>query len=310
MPRSPNTSDWLMLAALTLLWGTSFMFTALALNAFSPLELVAARLVIAAAVLSVYLKVVGERLPRTLSGWIPIAIMSVLGTVLPFNLLAFAQLSLESAVTGILTAIVPLFVLTLAHFLVPGARLTVGKLGGFVLGFTGVALVIGPDAIGGVGSRDAVVAMLAVLVAAVSYSVNTIYARLKGLDKPAVLSAGMLLLASGMMSPALVPEQGLPALPPPVALASLAVLGLLSTGLATVVYFRLIQGPGPTFLSLINYLVPACAVLTGAVVLGETLSAWTIAGLCLILAGVAISEVGLGGLFSLAGRAVKKAAAA
>jgi drug/metabolite transporter (DMT)-like permease len=287
------------------------MFTALALDVFSPFELVAARVAIAAVVLTAYMALVGGRLPARLRDWLPLVIMSLLGVVLPFNLLAWAQLSIDSSVTGILTAIVPLMVLTLAHFLIPGARLTSNRLGGFVLGFAGVGLIIGPDALGGAQGRDALYAMLAVVAAAACYSINTIYARLRGLSDPAVLSAGMMLLASAMTLPALAPMPAeLQSLPPVLAMASLGVLGLLSTGLATVLYFRLIQGPGPTFLSLINYLVPACAVVTGAVVLDESPSSGMYAGLGLILIGIAISEFGVRNLYALAGRAIKKVATA
>ena len=172
-------------------------------------------------------------------------------------------------------------------------------------------MVIGPSALSAAQEVDALIAMLAVLAAAVSYSVNTVYARLRGLRNPAVLSAGMMLLASALTMPRAAPGLlAMSAEPSTLAFLALAALGLLSTGLATVLYFRLVQGPGPAFLSLINYLVPACAVLVGAVVLGESPSAWVYAGLCLILAGIAWSEFGPRELWLLAGRAVKKVATA
>ena len=311
MPRAPVGSDWLMLAALTLLWGTSFMLNEVALRAFTPLELVASRTLIAAIVLTLYMAATGNRLPNSFREWLPMAVMATLGTVVPFQLLAWAQLTIDSSVTGILTAIVPLFVLTLSHFFIPGVRLTANRLGGFVIGFVGVAVVIGPSALSAAQEFDALVAMLAVLVAAVSYSVNTVYARLRGLRNPAVLSAGMMVLATAFTMPRA--ASGLldwPAAPSILPYFALAALGLLSTGLATVLYFRLVQGPGPAFLSLINYLVPACAVVVGALVLGESPSGWVYGGLCLILAGIAWSEFGPSKLWSLAGRAVKKVAAA
>jgi len=311
MPRSPNFGDWLTLLALTLLWGTSFMFTELALASFTPTQLVAARVSIAAIVLGAYLVARGARLPRAPGDWLPLLVMSILGTVLPFHLLAWAQLTIDSSVAGVLTAIVPLLVLTLAHFFVPGIRFTANRLAGFAVGFAGVTLVIGPSAASALSESMPFVAMLAVLAAAVSYSINTVYARRLGTRNPAVLAAGMMLLSSLMTMPGAAPELAtLPVPPTGLAIVSLLVLGLLSTGLATLLYFRLVQGPGPTFVSGVNYLVPVCALATGAVVLGESPSAWVYAGLVLILVGIGLSEVGLARLRALAGRAVKKLAAA
>jgi drug/metabolite transporter (DMT)-like permease len=311
MPRSPTAADWLTLLALTLLWGTSFMFNELALASFSPMQLVASRVTIAAILLFGYLIARGGRLPRRLSDWAPLFVMSILGTVLPFHLLAWAQLTIDSSVTGVLTAVVPLFVLTLSHFFVPGIRFTANRLAGFAVGFLGVVIVIGPGAASALSESEPFVAMLAVLAAAVSYSINTVYARRLGASDPAVLAAGMMLMSSLLTMPRAAPELATLAVPPTgLAIVALLVLGLLSTGLATVLYFRLIHGPGPTFLSVVNYLVPVCALLAGALVLGETPSGWVYAGLVLILVGIGLSEIGVGRLRVLAGRAVKKVAAA
>ncbi len=106
------------------------------------------------------------------------------------------------------------------------------------------------------------------------------------------MSAGMLVIGSFLMLPGVVVDAPSLVMPTFAAGAGVAVLGVLSTGVATVLYFRLVQGPGPTFLSFVNYLVPAWAVLAGALILNESLSAWAYAGLALILAGIAISEAG------------------
>ncbi len=291
MPHKPNPANWASLLLLTALWGSAFMFNELALMSFSPAVLVSGRILLAVGCLLVMMRLSGVRLPRFGRGWFYLAAMAVLGTVLPFTLTAWAQQHIDSAVAGVLMAAMPLFVLTLAHFFVPGSRITLPRALGFVLGFCGVALLIGPDALRGLSGNTTLLGSLAVLAAALCYAVNTVLARRVAVSNPIGLAAGTMIVASIMSLPSAV--AGLPAtvLPPSgLAVVALLFLGLLSTGLATVMYFRLIQGPGPAFMSLVNYLVPGWAVIAGALVLGETLSVHVFLGLALILTGLAISE--------------------
>lgn len=290
MPRRANIGDWIALLALTVLWGSAFLFNELALASYSPAALVAGRVAIGAAAMWFYMRASGIRLPRTRSGWRPMAIMAVLGNLLPFLLVAWAQQHIDSAKAGVLMAIMPLFILTLAHFFVPGARLTVHKSLGFLIGFAGVVIVIGPDAASGLRNNISLWAAVAVLGAALSYAVNSIYARRLGAADPIQLSAGMLIVASLVSVPYAAASPGAVMSPTITATVALLILGLLSTGVATILYFRLIQGPGPTFLSLVNYLVPGWAVLAGAWFLGESLSLSAYIGLALILSGIAVSE--------------------
>jgi drug/metabolite transporter (DMT)-like permease len=196
-------------------------------------------------------------------------------------------------------AVMPLFVLTLAHFLLPGSRLTPYRIAGFAVGFSGVVIIIGPEALSGLSDNSTLWGALAVLAAALSYAFNSIYARRLGATDPVQLSAGMLVAASLLSLPVAAFDVSGIVSPGIAATASLAVLGLLSTGLATLLYFRLVQGPGPAFLSFVNYLVPPCAILAGALFLGETVSTSVYAGLAFILAGIALSELGarFNGLF-------------
>ena len=292
MPRKPHFADWVALFALTLLWGTAFLFNELALASFPPSVLVAGRILIATAVLLVFMTASGIRLPTSARAWMPMLVMAVLGNALPFHLIAWAQQHIDSSLAGILMSVMPLFVLTLAHFFLPGSKLTPSRIVAFVVGFAGVVVVIGPDAFGGINENMALWGAIAVLGAAFSYSVSSIYARRLGASNPVQLSAGMLLVASLITLPAAGFDVSSVVSPSVGAVASLAVLGLLSTGLATLLYFRLVQGPGPAFLSLVNYLVPGCAVIAGAVFLGEAVSSSVYAGMALILLGIALSELG------------------
>ena len=292
MPRAPHAGDWLSLLALTVLWGSAFFFNELALASFTPSVLVAGRIVIATVLIYGYLRLTGETLPRAGRAWFPIVVLAVFGNVLPFHLIARAQLHITSSLAGILMAVMPLFVLTLAHFFVPGARLTASRLAGFFVGFAGVTVIIGPEFLRGLAGNTALLGTIAALGAALSYSISTIYARRLGAGDPVRRAAGMLIVASILATPAALLELPAIAVPGLASVAALIVLGLLATGFATLLYFRLVQGPGPTFLSFVNYLVPAWAVIAGALLLDEALSTSVFLGLALILSGIGLSEFG------------------
>ncbi|MBT8078149.1 MAG: DMT family transporter [Gammaproteobacteria bacterium] len=292
MPRAAGFGDWISLLALTLLWGSAFMFNELALASFPPAVLVSGRIVIATLLIYGYLRMSGKTLPGPGRAWLPMVVMAVFANVLPFHLIAWAQQHIDSSLAGILMAVMPLFVLTLAHFFVPGARLTPFRVAGFVIGFAGVVVVIGPGYVQGLDGNMAFWGALAALGAALSYSVSTVYARRLGPGDPLRRSAGMLIVASVLSAPAALLDLSTVTKPGIGAVVALVVLGLLATGFATLLYFRLVQGPGPTFISLVNYLLPAWAVIAGAVFLDESLSSSLYAGLFLILAGIGISELG------------------
>ena len=292
MPRAPHAGDWISLFALTALWGTAFLMNEVALASFAPSVLVAGRIIIAAAVIVGYLRITGDSLPPPGRAWWPMVVLALFGNVLPFHLVVWSQQHIDSSLAGVLMAVMPLFVLTLAHFFVPGARLTPYRAVGFVIGFTGVVVIIGPDFANGFDGNVAFWGAIAVLGAALSYSISTIYARRLGAGDPVRRSAGMLIVASLMSLPAAavdIPGINTPSIGSAVALG---ILGLLATGFATLLYFRLVQGPGPTFLSLVNYVVPAWAVVAGAVFLDESLSLSVFLGMALILCGIALSEIG------------------
>ena len=268
------------------------MLNEIALASLTPSVLVAGRLLIAAALICGYLVLTGGSLPAPGRAWWPMFVLAVFGNVLPFHLVAWSQQHIDSSLAGILMAVMPLFVLTLAHFLVPGARMTVSRAAGFVLGFAGVVVIIGPDFARGFDGNLALWGAIGALGAALSYSISTIYARMLGAGDPVRRAASVLIVASAMSLPAAavnLPEIAATSIG---AIAALGILGLLSTGFATLLYFRLVQGPGPTFLSLVNYLVPAWAVIAGALFLDESLSLSVFFGLVLILSGIALSEIG------------------
>ena len=151
-PRPPNAGDWLRLFGLTVCWGTAFLFNELALRAFNPDVIVAARIALGAALLCGYARLTSTALPTTLRAWQPMLVTALFGVLVPFYLTVWAQLHLESATTAVLMSVMPLMVMTLAHCFVPGERLSAAKLAGFLVGFSGIVLVFGPDLAGSTGS--------------------------------------------------------------------------------------------------------------------------------------------------------------
>jgi drug/metabolite transporter (DMT)-like permease len=289
-PRQPGIADWVMLWSLVALWGSAFLLIAVALKGYSPLSISTGRLIIGAAVLMLIVVLTGRRIPREWASWGRFVLMALVGNALPFFLVSWGQQGIPSGLAGILMAVMPLVVLALAHFLVPGERMSPRRVLGFVAGFAGIVILLGPQT-GSLSGTSGLAYPLAVLGAAVCYGLNVIIARRSPSMDPVVVSASVLLLAA-MISAAAWLATGDPgrAHPGPAPRLALLALGAFCTGLATVLYYRIVNAAGATFLSLINYLIPVWAVGVGALFLGERLPPSAFAGLAMILGGIVISQ--------------------
>lgn len=288
----PSPGDWLLLGALTATWGSSFLFTKLALAALTFGQVVSARLVLGALILVPLALLLRRRWPRGLRPWVFFGLIALIGNLLPFSLIAWGQRTIDSGLAGILMAIMPLATLGLAHLFVPGERLTRWRLGGFLTGFSGVVVLVGPEALLAIGGADGPLwPMLSVLAGALCYGVSSILARLQPARDALSTAAAVLTLAALGSLPI-----GLDApLPDPAALAPLIILAVLflgwvSTAIGMILYFRLIRSAGPGFTSQLNYLIPLWAVVIGIVFLGEQPNASHLAGLLLILLGVLVAR--------------------
>lgn len=287
---------WLLLLALVAMWGSSFMLTKVAVSAIPPSIVVAGRLGIAAVLLFGALIIAGRRLPGWGRHWFFFIAMALIGNCIPFWLISWGQQGIDSGLAGILMAIMPLITLVLAHLFVEGESLNRFKVVGFLIGFCGIVILVGPEAaveFGGGGS--ALVSELAVLAGAVCYGVATIVARRRPKSDALVAASGVMIAATVIMAPVAAVNVG--ARPFELSLigaSAVALLGVMATALATVVYFKLITLAGPSFLSLINYLIPLWAVLLGTILLGETPEWTALIALVLVLSGIAVSEAGSG----------------
>lgn len=280
--------DWLNLLSLSVLWGGSFFFIELVIDDLPPLTIVLARVALAALALWCFALLLGLRPPRQWAVWRALFIMGAINNLLPFTLIVWGQTHIASGLAAILNATAPLFTVIVAGCLLSDEKITRAKLFGVALGFAGVVSMVGPQALAGLSSN--LLAQLAILGAALSYAFAGVYGRrFKGMQlNPVVVAAGQVTASSLMLAPlALYFEP--PAswsLPGAGGIAAIIGLGLLSTALAYILYFRLLASAGATNLLLVAFLIPVSAILLGVSVLGESLDARQIAGMVLIGCGL------------------------
>ena len=288
MKAAPSLLNWALLLVLVGLWGTSFMFTAIAVSSVDPVSVVFYRLVLGAVVLSLVVHARRERLPFDWRAWAGFALMAIVGNALPFFLIAWGQQSVDSGVAGMIMAIMPLLTMVFAHYTVEGETLNRYKLIGFALGISGVTLLLGP-VFGGGGS--AFWGGIAIFVAASCYAVNSILIKRLPRHGPNVGACGVLIVASLLMLPfwlLTVPENDNISRD---SMFAVFWLGIGPTGIATLVLFAVIDRAGPTFLATINYLIPAVAFLCGAWLLSEPVTPFHFAALAAILGGIGLTRV-------------------
>jgi len=284
---------YVLLFVLAAIWGASFLFIKVAVETIPPMTLVAARLVLAAAAMLVYLWATGRRLPRNAAIWRDFVVIAVAGNIVPFILITWGEVVIDSGLAAILMAIMPLSSLALAHVFTQDERMSPAKLVGMIIGFGGILVLVGPGVLAGLGRE--VLAQVAVASAAVCYAISNVYTRVRGVVAlPAsVTGAGVLFCAAVLAIPlSLIVDRPWTLVPTSESLIALVILALVCTSLAYLILFHLITTTGATFVAFINYLVPVFGVAWGAALLHETVQPGALAGLGLILAGIAISRLG------------------
>ena len=286
-----------MLAALGFIWGGSFLSVEIGLTGFGPVTVAAGRVAIAALILVVYACLFGDGLPPIETStdkriWLHCFGMALFTNALPFSLLSWGQQVVTSGFAGISMAVVPLFVLPLSHFLVPGEMLSRTKIIGFLFGFAGVVLLVGGDKIFAGQSQTTMLLMaqLACVAASCCYAIGTIITRLCPPVSTVSYAACGLMLGGFMLVPLAIWVEGVPASPSMMAIAAVGHLALFPTAVATILLTVVVRRAGPPFLSLVNYQVPVWAVIIGAMVLGEVLPSHFLLALGIILGGLFISQ--------------------
>lgn len=286
----PDLVDYLLLTSLAAVFGSSFLFTNIAIESIPPLTVVAARIGLAAAVIVIVLKLRGEGLPKgRVWGWIFAS--ALFGNAIPFSLISWGQLRVDAGLTAIFMAIMPLTTVVLAHFVTRDEKLNRWTLVGVFFGLAGVIVLMGWQALSQLGRET--LPQLAILLGAMCYAINALITRkLTHLSKWP-MSAGLLLAAFSLTLPLAVwmdsPWQLSPSL-----ISVVAVLALAAgpTALATWLILLIIGRRGASFLSQINFMVPVFGIAFGTLFLSERLpgNAWI--ALVVILLGVAIARRG------------------
>lgn len=297
--------DWVQLLLLSLLWGGSFFLIAIAVQGLPVLTIVALRVVIAAGVLWLIVIATGRVVPCQPGVWIAFLVMGILNNAIPFSLIVYGQMAIPSGLASILNATTPLWTVIVSGLLLADERASLRKLAGVVLGLGGVAVMIGLDTLSGLG--HGILPQLAILGAAISYAFAGVFGRrfrAMGID-PVVTAAGMVTGTSAVLLPLALLVEGMPwdhAADQSVWLAVL-VLGVISTGLAYVLYFRILARAGATNISLVTFLVPVSAILLGWLFLDEALGLAHVLGMALIALGLALIDGRLFGPQTPRGRA-------
>jgi drug/metabolite transporter (DMT)-like permease len=294
--RSMGAVEWLLLIALSALWGGSFFFVGVAVHAIPPFTLVALRVGLAAFALHVALRLLGLRMPTDRKSLAVFCAMGLLNNMIPFSLIVWGQAHIASGLASILNATTPLFTVVAAHYLTSDEKMTRWRVVGVVVGFSGVLLMVGPEFLQGLGANA--VAQIAVLTAAISYAFAGVFGRrVQRLGIPALAAAaGQLTASAALMIPLsmAVDKPWTLSMPSVEVCGAVVSLALFSTALAYILYFRILATAGASNLLLVTFLIPVSAILLGTTILGEQLEPAHFAGMGLI---------GLG-LVAIDGRAV------
>jgi len=285
MPRQPTRNDYIVLFALGALWGSSFGAIKIALHGVTPLTVMSVRILLAGAALLLLIRVRKTPFPRGIQNWIKIGWMALFGTLIPFFLVPWGQLQIDSSLAAILMAVNPLFALTLGHFFSDHESFTLRQLLAMLVGFSGILLVFGENAISSINGN--IWAQLAVIGAGFCYTISgVIVSRVRGASADSV-SASIFICSSVIVFPLwMILEQPWSLHFETESLLALTHLGLVSTGMAFLMRYYIILRAGAVFLSYVAFIIPMFGILFGILFLGETISVNTMGAVVLILAGV------------------------
>ena len=285
MRRQPTRTDYIVLFALGALWGSSFGAIKIALHGVTPLTVMSVRILLAGAALLLLILVRKTPFPRGIQNWIKIGWMALFGTLIPFFLVPWGQLQIDSSLASILMAVNPLFALTLGHFFSDHESFTLRQLLAMLVGFSGILLVFGENAISSINGN--IWAQLAVIGAGFCYTISgVIVSRVRGASADSV-SASIFICSSVIVFPLwMILEQPWSLHFETESLLALIHLGLVSTGMAFLMRYYIILRAGAVFLSYVAFIIPMFGILFGIFFLDETISVNTMGAVVLILSGV------------------------
>jgi len=283
-------ASWAMLLLLASIWGMSFLFGRIAVQEIPPLTLTFLRVSLAA--IAIWIFVAATRRSVNLTKWFMLNIfgLAILNNVIPFTFILYGQKEIGSGLASIVNAMTPIWTVIIANFLTQDEKFTNRKILGVAVGFIGVAILMGGDLVSGL--RASALAQFSVLVATISYGFASVYAkRFKGVD-PIIVAAGQLTASTFLMAIIVLLSGDAIGLGMPSTIVVWSVIGIAvpCTAFAYVLYFKILQIAGATNVSLVTFLVPVSAILTGIIFLGEKLTLWHLGGMTLIALGLVILD--------------------
>lgn len=280
--RTLDSGLWLVLA---LMWSSSFAVIKLGLDTVDPMVLVAGRMTIGAVTMLGVMLIMGQRLSWLGRAWVDYAVTGLLGSTFPFLLITFAEMSVDSALAAILMGCAPVATILLANAVLPDEPLTHRVLVSAGCAFVGVAILVGPEALNGLGAD--VLGQLAVVGATFCYAASTIYIRM-AVRRPALeMAAGSMTVGAVFVTiAALLAGQSFAVPATATAAGAIIYLGLVSTASANLIYFYLVPRLGATKMSQINFAIPVGGTLIGVILLDESLDLQRMIALCVISGAV------------------------
>ena len=288
-PTPPAPRDYLMLLLLGSVWGGNFLLIKLGVATIPATSFAVLRLAIAAAVMAVLAIYLREPFSIPRRSWGPMLIACISGNALPFILIGWGQQRVDAGIAAICMGVMPLATILMAHFATFDEKLTLRKLAGVMFGFIGLAILIGPKSLQGLGNQA--LAELAICLGAFSYGVNALANKvLRGQPVSALATVTFSISALIDLPFALLWDYPWARTPSWQSWVALVVLAALPTGLGTLQMFSVIRRLGVTFFSQINFIVPVFGVLWGALLLGETPPVNALLALVCILMGIAVTR--------------------
>ena len=298
MANTSKLSNWILLILLVVIWGASFVAIKIAIIDIGPAWLAAARLGLATLLMIIYTKIFKIRPPKGAYEWGIASILGIIGTTLPFTLIGWASMYVPSGIAGLMMATNPMLVLLLAIVLLPEEPPTWPRTIGLVIGFMGVAFVIMGRTLPQPVTADmpqmdfSLIAYGALLLGTLGYAINNVVSRRATSMPHATRGYGALLTATPTAIIFATLSEGFPNVFNFQMESTLAIiyLGVLPTWIATLILYQLIAQTSSSFVALSNYLVPATAIILGALILGEQLTTLQYLGFGAILVGIGVSQ--------------------
>jgi drug/metabolite transporter (DMT)-like permease len=279
---------WTAFIFLGVIWSASFLWIKIALSEIGPFTLVAYRVLFGVFFAGGAVLLQRKAWPRDWAGWFPFLLLGITSVAIPFFLITWGELSIDSAVASILNATVPLFTIVIAHLFLLDDKMSMQRVLGLFIGFIGVIVLLSEDL--SAGEQSSILGQAAVILASIFYAASSVYARRKTQAAPGLVRGAAPLVSATVVMWLMAPVLESPLEVPQLPLTWIAILwlGILGSGLALILWYYLLHEIGPTRTGMVTYIFPLGGVILGVIFLNEHLS-WQLAvGALLIISSILV----------------------